>query len=220
LLAQEIGRSCSLMQGYIIFMDGSAYVYSAPSQEEFEQLCDNLHRGAQFNFQVRRAVFGFTRGFTPPADYEVIYEYPPYEGTAPGVCDICSGHVTNIEDCAYTLGIVDGTGSVSNAGNVVTFGWDDHGSGGAFGNFQSVDFCMRTSYEIFVTASMSGVGANINAAVFINATQCLPLSGFGDGTSQSSSGTPPAGNGYISCNFFAAIGSGILTVTLTPATAP
>lgn len=84
----EIGRSCALMQGYVTFTDGSAYVYTAPSNAEFEALCASLQRGRQFNFQVRRANGGFVRGFVPPPDYEAIYDYPPYPGTTPTACPI------------------------------------------------------------------------------------------------------------------------------------
>jgi hypothetical protein len=83
---QELGRSCSLQTGYLIFTDGSAYEYDAPGNTPVEQLCVALQRGKQFNFQVRRSRSGFTRGFTPPADYETIYTYPPYAGTEPAAC--------------------------------------------------------------------------------------------------------------------------------------
>lgn len=84
----QIGRSCLLQQGYVTFTDGSAYVYDAPSNVEFEALCASIQRGRQFNFQVRRAAFGFVKGFTPPGDYEVIYTYPPYPGTTPTACAV------------------------------------------------------------------------------------------------------------------------------------
>ena len=84
----QIGRSCSLDQGFVIFTDGSAYSYDPPSKDEFEALCASLQRGKQFNFQVRRARGGYVRGFTPPADYEVIYNFPPYAGSVPAACPV------------------------------------------------------------------------------------------------------------------------------------
>ncbi len=86
LLAAEIGRSCMNMQGFITFTDGSQYSYDAPSNSEFEALCDSLIRGRQFNFSVRRPIFGFTRSPVLPADYEVIYTFPPYAGSRPTSC--------------------------------------------------------------------------------------------------------------------------------------
>ncbi len=88
LCFQELGRSCSLKQGYLIFTDGSAYVYDAPSNEEIEALCASPIRGRQFNFNVRRALGGFVKGFTPPGDYQTIYLFPPYEGSAPTECPL------------------------------------------------------------------------------------------------------------------------------------
>lgn len=84
----EIGRSCSLQTGYLIFTDGSAYEYTAPGNTDVEQLCAALQRGKMFNFQVRRTLAGYIRGFTPPADYETIYTYPPYPGVAPVACGL------------------------------------------------------------------------------------------------------------------------------------
>lgn len=84
----ELGRSCALMQGYLVFTDGSAYVYDAPSNESIEALCAQLQRGKVFNFRVRRSQFGFVRGFTPPPDYETIYSFPPYAGSAPVACSL------------------------------------------------------------------------------------------------------------------------------------
>lgn len=89
ICVSELGRSCELQTGYITFTDGSAYAYTPPSNEEFEALCDDMQRGRDFNFGVRRTQFGsFVRGFTPPADYEIIYSYPPYAGTTPAACPI------------------------------------------------------------------------------------------------------------------------------------
>ncbi len=84
----QIGRSCSLHQGYVTFTDGSAYVYDAPSNTEFEALCDQIQRGRTFNFQVRRSRGGYVKGFTPPGDYEIIYTYPPYPGVTPAACGV------------------------------------------------------------------------------------------------------------------------------------
>lgn len=84
----QLARSCALMQGYITFVDGSAYVYTAPSNAEFEALCASLQRGRQFNFQVRRSRSGYSKVFVPPSDFEVIYTYPPYPGIAPSACPV------------------------------------------------------------------------------------------------------------------------------------
>lgn len=84
----ELGRSCALMQGYLIFTDGSAYVYDAPSNDDVENLCAQIQRGRVFNLGARRAAFGFVRGFTPPPDYETIYSYPPYPGMTPASCGL------------------------------------------------------------------------------------------------------------------------------------
>lgn len=84
----EIGRSCVLQQGFITFTDGSAYSYDAPSLDEFVALCASLQRGKQFNSQVRRAASGYIKGFTPPPDYEAIYDYPPYPGSTPAACPL------------------------------------------------------------------------------------------------------------------------------------
>lgn len=43
-------------------------------------------RGRDFNFRVRRSVAGFVRGYTPPADFETIYSFPPYAGVVPAAC--------------------------------------------------------------------------------------------------------------------------------------
>jgi hypothetical protein len=69
-------------------MDGSAYAYDVPSNEPVEALVEQLHRGAVFNLFVRRSRGGYIRGFTPPADYETIYSYPPYEGFSPSACPL------------------------------------------------------------------------------------------------------------------------------------
>ena len=86
----QIGRSCSTDTGFVTFTDGSAYIYLPPSKDEFEALCASVHRGRQFNFQVRRSRSGYVRGFTPPADYEVIYNFPPYAGSVPAACPLPS----------------------------------------------------------------------------------------------------------------------------------
>lgn len=86
ICVQELGRSCSLDQGFIKFLDGSQYAYDPGSKADIENLCDSFIRGRQFNFSVRRAVSGFQRSPVLPGDYEVIYTYPPYPGTAPGPC--------------------------------------------------------------------------------------------------------------------------------------
>lgn len=88
LCFQELGRSCALKQGFLIFMDGSAYAYDVPSNEPVEALVEQIHRGAVFNYFVRRSRGGYIRGFTPPADYETIYSFPPYEGFAPTSCPL------------------------------------------------------------------------------------------------------------------------------------
>jgi hypothetical protein len=82
----EIGRSCALKTGYLTFTDGSAYEYAAPGNTDVEQLCAALQRGRMFNFSVRRSRGGFTRGFIPPGDYQIIYSFPPYAGTQPIDC--------------------------------------------------------------------------------------------------------------------------------------
>lgn len=84
----ELGRSCSLKQGFLIFTDGSAYSYDTVSNDITEALCAQLQRGLTFNRQFRRAAFGYIRGFTPPADYETIYSYPPYGGVTPAACPL------------------------------------------------------------------------------------------------------------------------------------
>ena len=88
LCFQELGRSCSLQQGFLTFTDGSAYSYDAPSLDEVVALVVQLQRGRVFNLFTRRSRTGFVRGFTPPADYETIYSFPPYEGTAPAACPL------------------------------------------------------------------------------------------------------------------------------------
>jgi hypothetical protein len=92
----ELGRSCALKQGFLIFTDGSAYSYDAVSNDVTEALCDQLRRGFTFNRFFRRAGFGFIRGFVPPADYETIYAYPPYAGTAPTACPVPLGTWPNL----------------------------------------------------------------------------------------------------------------------------
>lgn len=84
----ELGRSCSLGQGFLIFTDGSAYSYDAPSNTPIEALCEQFQRGKVFNFSVRRSRGGFVKGFTPPPDYETIYTFPPYEGVTPSACGV------------------------------------------------------------------------------------------------------------------------------------
>jgi hypothetical protein len=88
LCFSELGRSCALGMGYLIFTDGSAYAYDAPSNSEIEALCDSFIRGRVFNFSVRRSRGGFVRGFTPPGDYETIYSFPPYAGSSPIACGV------------------------------------------------------------------------------------------------------------------------------------
>lgn len=83
---QELGRSCSLDQGFITFLDGSQYAYDPGSKSDIEDLCASLIRGRQFNFGVRRSRGGFQRSPVLPGDYEVIYTYPPYPGTQPPPC--------------------------------------------------------------------------------------------------------------------------------------
>lgn len=84
----ELGRSCALKQGFLLFTDGSAYSYDTVSNDVTEALCAQLRRGFVFNRQFRRAGFGFIRGFTPPADYETIYSFPPYGGVTPDACPL------------------------------------------------------------------------------------------------------------------------------------
>lgn len=82
----QLGRSCSDKEGFFLFADGSSYAYTPESNGLAEILCAAPQRGKFFNLAVRRAGGGFTRGFVPPADYETIYSYPPYPGTAPDAC--------------------------------------------------------------------------------------------------------------------------------------
>ena len=82
----ELGRSCALGQGFIVFTDGSAYSYDPPSSAPFEMLCASPQRGKDFNHLVRRAASGYIKNFVPPTDYQAIYDYPPYAGIAPIPC--------------------------------------------------------------------------------------------------------------------------------------
>lgn len=83
-----LARSCADMEGFFEFTDGSNYAYTPVSNGLAEVLCASSQRGRFFNLSIRRAVFGYTRGFTPPADFETIYSFPPYLGTAPAQCSM------------------------------------------------------------------------------------------------------------------------------------
>lgn len=109
------------MQGYVTFVDGSAYVYTAPSNVEFEALCAALQRGRQFNFQVRRSRLGYVKGFTPPPDFDVIYTYPPYPGVTPSACPLTNLDWANLFWTAL---------SEIPCGSEV-WSWDNNGSSGA-----------------------------------------------------------------------------------------
>lgn len=112
----QIGRSCVLDQGYVTFTDGSAYVYGAPSKDEFEDLCASVQRGRQFNFQVRRSRAGYVRGFTPPADYEIIYSFPPYPGSQPPACNVCGGMNTDFNAEVWSVDPAGNPATIAGAG--------------------------------------------------------------------------------------------------------
>lgn len=114
ICVKSLGRSCSLNMGYITFNDGSAYEYSAGSKADIEALCASLHRGKDFNFSTRRVGSGYVRGFTPPADYQQIYSYPPYPGVKPSPCPNTTVDWNSVVWSNYTTlvrggGFADGT---------------------------------------------------------------------------------------------------------------
>ena len=119
----QLGRSCALQQGFIIFTDGSAYSYDPQSNTEFELLCASVQRGKVFNFAVRRPTSGYVRGFTPPADYEIIYTFPPYPGTAPASCPLSFINWNDMiwDPPAVDPGVPPRTMTASSVGNTFVF---------------------------------------------------------------------------------------------------
>lgn len=154
LCFQELGRSCLLQQGYLIFTDGSAYAYDAPSNVEIEALCDSLIRGRVFNFSVRRSRGGFVKGFTPPADYQTIYSFPPYAGSAPTACPII-----NI-DWTQLLWVV--VSEVPCGGSV--WSWDQNGTQADFQRLglSNGTFSCHATWETSASLTYSGPAQNSN----------------------------------------------------------
>jgi len=133
----ELGRSCSLQMGYLIFTDGSAYAYSAPSNSDTEALCDQFRRGFVFNFFTRRSRFGFVRGFTPPADYETIYTFPPYEGVTPDACPLSFINFNDMvwDPPALDPGVPPRTITCTALNNTITWFCDGRPSAGGVTDF-------------------------------------------------------------------------------------
>lgn len=164
-----------LQQGYLIFTDGSAYVYDAPSNMPIENLCPSEHRGVFFNLAVRRSQFGFVRGFTPPSDYETIYEFPPYEGTLPDACSVTPPPWTDI---AWTV-----TVNYSDPGNTLDFSQDP-------GTGATQDFLFTSTVTDF------GVDVQTDGVATYNGPDV-------DGSVTTSIGSPPgAFTGNLSVNVY------------------
>lgn len=84
----SLARSCGDQTGFFNFTDGASYEYFPVSNGDAEVLCASGIRGRFFNGSIRRSNGDYLRGYTPPGDYEIIYQYPPYFGVAPAACGV------------------------------------------------------------------------------------------------------------------------------------
>lgn len=124
----SLARSCADSTGFFNFADGTAYSYLPGSNGLAENLCAAPQRGRSFNLGVRRSLFGFTRGYTPPGDYEQIYAFPPYAGTQPAACALAGFHWNNliwsilVQDPGIPAGSAVVTTASMNAFDISTLG--------------------------------------------------------------------------------------------------